>query len=75
MSEGDPLGNGQVRLVENTIGYVGVGRAVGQRAPGRVVRVEAFNNKPPRIEAEGWQTTLPVIADPESIAVIKGIHA
>lgn len=56
-----------------TIGYVGVGRAAGQGDPGRVVRMEAKTNKPPRIEAEGWQTSLPVITEPEAIAVITGI--
>jgi hypothetical protein len=60
-------------VLQNTIGYLGVGRAAGQSSPGRKVVVNAFDNKPPRIEAEGWQTTLPVIQDPEAIFVIKDI--
>lgn len=57
----------------NTLGYTAIGRAVGQPNAGRVVRMEAFQNKPPRIEAEGWQTSLPVITEPEAIAVINSI--
>lgn len=55
------------------IGYSAIGRAAGQSAPGRVVVMEHFNRKPPRIEAEGWQTSLPVITEPEAIAVINSI--
>jgi hypothetical protein len=57
----------------NTRGYTAIGRGVGQAAPGRVLRVEAFNNKPPRVEVEAWQTSLPVILEPEAIAVITDI--
>lgn len=58
---------------DNVIGYQAVGRAAGQPAPGRVVRAEAFENKPPRVEGEGWQTSLSVIVEPEAIGCIKGI--
>lgn len=60
-------------MVANTLGYTALGRAAGQAMPGRVLRMEAFENKPPRIEAEGWQTSLPVITNPEAIAVITSI--
>lgn len=63
------------RFLENTLGYTAIGRAAGQSAPGRVVRMEAKEDKPPRIEAEGWQTSLPVILHPEAIGVISGISA
>jgi hypothetical protein len=56
-----------------TLGYTAIGRAVGQAEPGRVLRAEAFRNKPPRIEFEGWQASLPVVTDPEAVAVITGI--
>lgn len=59
--------------VENILGYQAIGRAAGQSAPGRVIRMEAFSDKPPRIEAEGWATTLPVVLEPEAIATIKQI--
>lgn len=61
------------RLLENTLGYLAVGRPAGQSSPGRVIRVESFDNKPPRIEGEAWQTSLPVILEPEAIAVIGAI--
>lgn len=60
-------------LVQNTLGYVGLGPAVGQETPGRAVHMQGYTNKPPRVEAEGWQASLPVILDPEAIGVIKNI--
>lgn len=66
------LGDQVVRL-DDTLGYTAVGRAAGQPAPGRVVRVEPKANKPPRLEGEAWQTSLPVILHPEAIGVIKDI--
>lgn len=59
--------------IPNTLGYVGVGRAAGQSQSGRVVVTNAYENKPPRVEAEGWQTSLPVITEPEALYVITGI--
>jgi len=59
--------------LDNVMGYMAIGTAAGQDNPGRVVETEAFTRKPPRVEAEGWQTALPVITQPESIAVISGI--
>jgi hypothetical protein len=67
------LGDAEPIPLPDTLGYVGVGVPAGQDDPGRVIRVEAFANKPPRIEAEGWQTSLPVITEPEAIFVITGI--
>jgi hypothetical protein len=55
------------------LGYTAIGRGAGQASNGRVIRAEAFDNKPPRIEAEGWQTALPVITEPEALAVISSI--
>lgn len=60
-------------LFPDTLGYLAIGRAAGQSAPGRVIRAESKEDKPPRIEAEGWQTSLPVITNPEAIAVIHTI--
>ncbi len=59
--------------LEDTLGYTGIGRAAGQQSPGRVIRVEPFDNKPPRVEVQSWQTALPVIQDPEAVFVISGI--
>jgi hypothetical protein len=60
-------------LIQNTLGYTAIGRPAGQDAPGRVIRMTAYGDKPPRIEGQGWQTSLPVIAEPEAIAVIYDI--
>lgn len=62
-------------VVQNTLGYVGVGRAAGQDNPGRVIPPPRVitDSKPPRIEGEGWQTSLPVVTEPEGIYVITGI--
>lgn len=60
-------------LFPDTLGYLAIGRAAGQSAPGRVIQAVPKTDKPPRIEAEGWQTSLPVILNPEAIAVITGI--
>lgn len=62
-----------IKLIPDTLGYTAIGRTTGQRSPGRVVRVEHLENKPPRIETEAWQTSLPVVTDPEAIQVITGI--
>ncbi len=63
----------ETRVVSNPLGYTAIGRAAGQEAPGRVLWVEGKTNKPPRVELEGWQTSLPVITEPEAVAVIKDI--
>jgi hypothetical protein len=59
--------------LENTIGYTGIGRAAGSANPGRAIKVQPYDNKPPRIEGEAWQASLPVLQDPEAIGVIRGI--
>lgn len=61
------------QIVTDTLGYTAMGRPAGQDSPGRVIRAEAKADKPPRIEAEGWQTSLPVITEPEAIAIIHTI--
>lgn len=67
------LGDDEPVVMPNTLGYAAIGRAAGQATPGRVVRVEAKQDKPPRVQGEGWQTSLPVIQEPEAIAVINTI--
>lgn len=61
------------RTVLDTLGYAAIGRAAGQSQPGRVLRAELMEDKPPRIEAEGWFAGLPVITEPEAIGVINNI--
>lgn len=61
------------RYIPDTLGYMAVGRPAGQANPGRVLQLTPQTNKPPRIELEGWQTSLPVITEPEAIYVINTI--
>ena len=67
------LGDADNLTMNDTLGYTAIGRATGQQNGGRVLRMEAKEDKPPRVEAEGWQTSLPVITEPEAIYVIKSI--
>jgi hypothetical protein len=60
-------------FLSDVFGYHAVGRAVGQADPGRVIKMWSHDDKPPRIRAEGWQASLPVITEPEAIAVITDI--
>lgn len=62
-----------VRYLPDTVGYTAIGRAVGQPAAGRVIRVEAHADKPPRLQGEAWQTSLPVVTEPEAIGYISSI--
>lgn len=57
----------------DTLGYYAIGRAAGQSMPGKVIRLEPKEDKPPRILGEAWMTSLPVLLEPEAIAVIKNI--
>lgn len=58
----------------DTLGYVGIGRPTGQSTSGMVMFVKAvLDEKPPHIEGQAWQTSLPVITDPEAICVIGSI--
>lgn len=67
------LGDDEKLLLQDGIGYVGIGRAAGQDEPGRAGSVEVFQNKPPRAEFEGWQTSFPVVQDPEAVYCINSI--
>lgn len=67
------LADGRVEVLPDTLGYTAIGRPTGQNRPGRVIMATPFRNKPPRIEGEGWQTSLPVITEPEAIVVLKDI--
>lgn len=61
------------RILRETLGYTGIGVPAGQPEPGRTVNLEHKTDKPPRIEADGWQTSLPVLTNPEAVGVINSI--
>ena len=63
----------QRRILRNTLGYTAIGKAAGQPEPGRAIDLAHKTNKPPRIEADGWQTSLPVLQNPEAVGVINSI--
>lgn len=67
------LGEGQFETIEGTLGYMAVGRGVGQASPGRYLRMKAEDDKPPRVDGQGWQTSLPVLTEPELVGLIKTI--
>jgi hypothetical protein len=65
---------GATFYLEDTIGYTAIGTAAGQDSPGRVLSVDVIpKKKPPRIEVEGYQTSLPVITSPEHIYVLDTV--
>lgn len=63
-------GDSTLSVLENVSGYNAVGLAVGEDTPGRVIRTEARNLKPIGIYGQAFQTSVPVITEPESIGVI-----
>ena len=58
-------------MLEETLGYTAIGLAAGQNEPKVVTNLEAFKNKPPRMEGESWQTSFPVQTEPEAIYRIR----
>ncbi len=59
--------------LSDTLGYVGVGRAAGQSAPGRRILLQAKEDKPPRVDGQGWQTSAPVLQDPDATSTVGSI--
>lgn len=60
-------------FMPSTLGYTALGRATGQSAPGRVIQVTPIQILPPHLEGRAWQTSLPVITEPEAVFVINAI--
>jgi hypothetical protein len=67
------LGDGTIEPIEDVLGYTAIGRAAGQSNAGRVIWTDSFEDKPPRIDAQGWQTSAPVILEPEAVATLHTI--
>jgi hypothetical protein len=64
------LGDDGIRVIENTLGYYGVGVSDGQPAPGQVITTRYSDLKPVGIYAEGYLEGFPVLLDPECIVVV-----
>jgi hypothetical protein len=62
-----------VEILPDTLGYTAVGKATGQPTPGRVIQARFKDDRPPRVEAQGWEAIAPVLIEPEAIATITGI--
>jgi len=67
------LGDGELMTLENLQGYTAIGFGAGQISAGRTLFTETHRDKPPRIEGQAWQASLPVVTQPEGIIVIKDI--
>lgn len=60
-------------MLPDTLGYTAIGRPANRNAPGRATVVEYNDKKGSPIKGQGWQTSLPVIMNPEAIYVINTI--
>jgi len=66
-------GDQQPLFVRDTIGYTAIGRAANRATPGRAQLVEYQDGKGSPVKGTAWQTSLPVITDPEGVYVINNI--
>jgi hypothetical protein len=64
------LGDEGVRVIDNTLGYYGVGVSDGQPAPGAVLTTRYSDLKPVGIYSEGYLEGFPVLMEPEAVVVI-----
>lgn len=64
---------GETRIVPNPLGYTALGRVAGQSAPGPIINVAFNGSYPPSVQAEGISESLPVVLEPEAVAVINSI--
>lgn len=65
--------NNEPEIVNGTIGYVGMGIPSNRSEPGRAVRVTYDDEKGGGVDGQMWQTSAPVIMEPEGLFVIKNI--
>jgi hypothetical protein len=59
------------QIIPDTLGYYAIGTAVGQTAPGKVFANQVKTMKPVGIYGQGFQTSFPVLAEPEAVFVLK----
>lgn len=64
------LGDEGLRVVENTLGYYGVGVCVGQTQPGMVITPVFSERKPVGVYAEGYMEGFPILLDGEALVVL-----
>ena len=62
------------KVLRNTLGYTAVGPVASYPEPGRQIKVRVKDDEViQRVEGEAAQTSLPVLREPEAVAVIKQI--
>ena len=61
----------QSQIVEDTLGYYGIGVSAGHPEPGLIITPEARMTKPVGLMVEAYQDSFPVITQPEAIACLK----
>lgn len=64
------LGDEGVRVIDNILGYYGVGVSDGQPAPGAVLTTRYSELKPVGIYSEGYLEGFPVLLEPEAVVVV-----
>lgn len=67
VQDGDPL------VIDNTLGYCGVGTNAGYTNPGRMIKTKPEDGKAPHIDGQSWQESFPVNQNPEAVAVLTDI--
>lgn len=58
-------------IIPDTLGYYAIGTAVGQTAPGKVFANSVKAMKPVGIYGQGFQTSFPVVTEPEAVFVLN----
>lgn len=58
-------------IIPDTLGYYAIGTAVGQLTPGKVFTNSVKTMKPIGIYGQGFQTSFPVVTEPEAIFVLQ----
>ena len=65
--------DGDNLVVDQTLGYVGIGTNAGYNNPGRLQKLTAYDGKAPHIDGEAWQESFPVNQNPEAFAALTDI--
>lgn len=60
----------QTEIIEDTLGYYGIGISEGHPNPGLIITPRVREMKPVGFEVEAYQESFPVINQPEAIAVL-----
>lgn len=73
-SETIDMGDDEPLMIEETLGYTGIGTPSGYDSPGKRQLVEYKGGKAPHLEGSAWQESLPVNQNPEAVTCITDIQ-